>query len=382
MSIEFTPSKPSTLGIEWEIALVDRDTGDLRPEAPRILDELEKQDRITHPDGAPRLTRELLQNTVECVTGVHNKVADAVADLASTARDVSDILDPLNTSLYCAGSHPFAEPTLQEVSDKDRYATLIDRTQWWGRQMVIYGVHVHVGIDHRDKALPIVDGLINKQPHLLALTSSSPFWGGTDTGYGSQRSLMFQQLPTAGLPFHFSKWFEYESYVADMLHTGVVDVLDEIRWDARPVPKYGTVEMRICDGLPDLDDIAAVAAYTQCLVTEMSDMLDAGWSIPVMTPWFRVENKWRAARYGREAIIIVNSAGDELLVTDHIAQDVERLTSIAERLGCAEELNHITTMMQQPCEYERQRNVAEANGGDLASVVKDNSERLHASLDR
>lgn len=101
-----------------------------------------------------------------------------------------------------------------------------------------------------------------------------------------------------------------------------------------------------------------------------------------MTPWFRVENKWRAARYGREAIIIVNSAGDELLVTDHIAQDVERLAPIAERLGCAEELNHITTMMQQPCEYERQRNVAEANGGDLASVVKDNSERLHASLDR
>ena len=105
MGIEFTPSEPSTLGIEWEIALVDRDTGDLRPEAPRIIDELGQQGRINHPDSAPRLTRELLQNTVECVTGVHRTVSDAIEDLASTARDVSDILDPLNTSLYLSLIH-------------------------------------------------------------------------------------------------------------------------------------------------------------------------------------------------------------------------------------------------------------------------------------
>ncbi len=229
----------------------------------------------------------------------------------------------MGVEIFCAGSHPFSPPQLQPVTDKERYAKLIDRTQWWGRQMVIYGVHVHVGLDSRDKVLPVLDGLVNYFPHFQALSASSPFWGGEDTGYASHRALMFQQLPTAGLPFQFASWEDYESYVQDMFTTGVIDTLSEIRWDIRPVPHFGTIEMRICDGLATLEEVGAIAALTQCLVDEFSTTLDNGGTIPTMPPWHVQENKWRAARYGLDAIIILDAEGNEQLVTDHLARDTQ-----------------------------------------------------------
>src|SRR5690606_5753260 len=155
------------------------------------------------------------------------------------------VLEPLRVELMCAGTHPFARWTQQKVTDKERYATLIDRTQWWGRQMLIYGVHVHVGIEDRDKVLPISRAILTHYGHFQAISASSPFWGGAETGYASNRALMFQQLPTAGLPFGFDKWEDFERYTADMIKTGVIDNFDEIRWDIRPSPKFGTLELRI-----------------------------------------------------------------------------------------------------------------------------------------
>jgi len=379
MTIDFAHSAADTLGVEWEIALVDSQSAELRSVAQEVLDGV-KAAAGHHPEEEhPRVTQELLTNTVEIVTGVHTSVADARAELAETLAEVRGITDPLGVELYCAGSHPFAAPTSQPVTDKERYAKLIDRTQWWGRQMVIYGVHVHVGIDAAAKALPIVDGLINYQPHLLALSASSPYWGGDDTGYASQRSLMFQQLPTGGLPFHFDQWGEYEKYVADMMHTGVVDELNEIRWDVRPVPRFGTVEMRICDGLDSLHDVAAITALTQCLVSDMSAQLDAGRHIPVMNPWFRVENKWRAARYGLDAIIILDSAGHEQLVTEHLADELTRLSPTARRLGCEDELASVWDIVTGGAGYQRQRATAGQHGGDLREVVLENTRRLRQS---
>ncbi|MGO2632960.1 MAG: glutamate--cysteine ligase [Galactobacter sp.] len=378
MHIDFARSRPNTLGIEWEIALVDAETGDLRPVAQEVLDGVKEARGLAPYEDHPQITQELLMNTVELVTGVHTDVAGAKAELVSLMREVRTVTDPLGVELYCAGSHPFAPPTLQPVTDKERYATLIDRTQWWGRQMVIYGVHVHVGVDKASKALPIVDGLINYQPHLLALSASSPFWGGDDTGYASQRSLMFQQLPTGGLPAHFDQFSDYEGYVADMFHVGVVDELNEIRWDVRPVPRFGTVEMRICDGLASARDVGAIAALTQCLVADMSDALDAGRHIPVMSPWFRVENKWRAARYGLDAIIILDSAGNEKLVTDHLADELTRLAPVAKRLGCEQELADVWSIVTEGAGYQRQRRWADAHGGDLRQVVLESTRLLRS----
>jgi carboxylate-amine ligase len=244
--------------------------------------------------------------------------------------------------------------------------------------MVIYGVHVHVGLDSRDKALPVLDGLVNYFPHFQALSASSPFWGGEDTGYASQRALMFQQLPTAGLPFQFPDWQAYESYVSDMFTTGVIDSVSEIRWDVRPVGNLGTVEMRVCDGLSTLQDVGAVAALTQCLVDEFSTQLEAGETIPTMPPWHVQENKWRAARYGLDAIIILDAAGKEQLVTEHLTEVLNRLEPTAARLGCSDELADVETIIRRGAGYQRQRQVARENGGNLRAVVMDMVEQLRS----
>ncbi|MFB0833893.1 glutamate--cysteine ligase [Arthrobacter halodurans] len=377
MQIDFAPSRQSTLGVEWEVALVDSETGDLRSVANEVLAGVHAlHGGLDADDEHPHVKQELLLNTVEIVTDVCTTVAQAKAELHRNLVELRKVTDPMGVDLYCAGSHPFAPPKLQPVTDKERYARLIDRTQWWGQQMVIYGVHVHVGLDRREKALPIVDGLINFQPHFQALSASSPFWGGEDTGYASQRALMFQQLPTAGLPYQFETWAGFEGYVADMVHTGVIDDITEIRWDVRPVPRFGTVEMRIADGLSSLQDIGAIAALTQCLVDDMSTTLDNGGTIPVMPPWYRVENKWRAARYGMEAIIILNAAGDEMLVTEHLERELERLEPVARKLGCVAELADVERIIRGGAGYQWQRDIARDNGGDLLSVVKDNVARM------
>ena len=368
MEIDFAPSRQSTIGMEWELALVDRHDGELVSAAPEVMRRIAEE----HPelnDDCPRVHQELLLNTVEIVTDVHETVADAKADLATTMAAVRSITDRIGVELFSAGSHPFSQPRLQPVTDKERYAKLIDRTQWWGRQMIIYGVHVHVGLDRRDKAMPVLDALVNYFPHFQALSASSPYWAGEDTGYASQRALMFQQLPTAGLPFQFPDWSGFEHYVDDMLTTGVIDVISEIRWDIRPVPRLGTIEMRVCDGLSTLEEVGAIGALTQCLVEEASRILDGGGTIPTMPPWHVQENKWRSARYGLDAIIILDAAGREQLVTEHLAETLDRLEPIARDLGCERELRDVEGIVRRGAGYQRQRRVAEANGGNLRAVV-------------
>ncbi|MCS5720971.1 glutamate--cysteine ligase [Herbiconiux sp. CPCC 203407] len=365
MEIRFTESERSTLGIEWEVALVEQSSGDLVSVAGDVLEALQGAGGSDHP----QITGELLLNTVELVTRVHHRVADAVDDLQAQLAEVRAITDPLDVELMCAGSHPFGQWFEQTVTDKERYHKLIDRTQWWGRNMMIWGIHVHVGIDDREKALPIVNSLLNYYPHLQALSASSPFWGGVNTGYASNRALMFQQLPTAGLPYQFGSWANYEEYVDDLIRTGVISDHTEVRWDIRPSPQWGTVEMRACDGLSSPEEIGAVAALIQCLVDDMSQRLDDGEELPTMQPWFVRENKWRAARYGMEAEIILNAAGDEQLVTDAVRGELERLAPVAERLGCAAELDQVNLILDHGASYQRQLRVAEQNGGSLRAVV-------------
>jgi carboxylate-amine ligase len=366
MRIDFTSSEPSTLGLEWELALVDQRSGELAPHAPAVLADLAH----LNDDGPERLTGELLTNTVEVVSGVHHWVADAVDDLRSTIDHVQASAELLGADLMCAGTHPFSRYSDQDVTpDKERYATLIDRTRWWGRQMMIWGVHVHVGIDSRDKVLPILNGLLTWLPHFQALTASSPFWVGEETGYASNRALMFQQLPTAGLPPQFGAWANYEEMVADMTRTGVVDDHSELRWDIRPSPKWGTLETRVFDGIATFEEVGSMAALVQCLVDDMSTKLDAGVEPAQMQPWFVRENKWRAARYGMEAIVILDAAGEERLVTDDLRDLIVDLEPVAERLGCLEQLRGVDTIVERGASYQRQLTVSAQHGGDLRPVV-------------
>lgn len=374
MDIGFAKSQRSTLGVEWELALVDSDSGDLRQVAQTVLD------AVAPPGGGehPHIRQELLLNTVEVVTGVCHTVNEAMGDLTSSIEELRPITDPLRVELMCAGTHPFARWTQQKVTDKARYATLIDRTQWWGRQMLIYGVHIHVGIEDREKVLPISRALLTHFGHFQALSASSPFWGGEDTGYASNRALMFQQLPTAGLPFQFDTWSQLEGYVADMLKTGVIDVFDEIRWDIRPSPKFGTLEVRICDGVPTVSELASIAALTQCLVEHYSRELDAGRVTPTIPSWFTQENKWRAARYGMDAILILDRAGEEDLVSNDLRRLLGVLEPVAVDLKCVEELFGLEAILEHGASYQRQRLVAEQHGGALDAVVAALVEEMRA----
>ncbi|WP_265520674.1 glutamate--cysteine ligase [Oerskovia flava] len=364
MHIPFARSARSSVGLEWELALVDKDSGDLRQVAQTVLD------AVRPPEGEhPAIKQELLLNTVEVVSGVCRTVGEAGRDLERSIEEIRAVTDPLRVELMSAGTHPFARWAQQKVTDKQRYNTLIDRTQWWGRQMLIYGVHVHVGIEDRDKVLPIQRAMLSYFPHLQSLSASSPFWGGKDTGYASNRALMFQQLPTAGLGFQFEEWSQLEGYVADLMHTGVIDQFDEVRWDLRPAPRFGTLEARICDGTTNITELLALAALTHCLVEHFSTMLDEGRELPTLPPWFVQENKWRSARYGMDAIVILDRAGNEELVTDSVGTLLVELEPVAERLGCSAELNDVRLILRRGASYQRQRAVARRNGGELDAVV-------------
>ena len=362
--IEYNTSTRSSIGLEWELACVDHTSGELTPAGPGILEKLGSDDSF------PQATAELLTNTVELVSAPHDRVKDAVADLQTMIDRTREIADPMGVDLMCAGTHPFSQWFQQEVTPgKERYATLIERTQWWGRQLMIWGVHMHVGIEDREKVLPILNGLLTYYPHFQALSASSPFWVGEDTGYASNRAMMFQQLPTDGLPPQLGAWANYEQLVEDMTHVGTINDLSELRWDVRPSPKWGTVELRFCDGLPTSQELASLAALAQCLVEELSTRLDDGVGIENLQPWFVRENKWRAARYGLDAIIINDASGNERFVTDDLLALLDRLAPISERLGCADELDGIRMILDRGASYQRQRAVAAANAGSLKAVV-------------
>ena len=346
--------------MEWEFALIDAESRDLSNEAASVIADLGEN---------PHVHKELLRNTVEIVTGVCDTVDEAMADLRSTLRDVREIVHERGMELFCAGTHPFAEWSTQKLTDAPRYAELIKRTQWWGRQMLIWGVHVHVGVSSAHKVMPIISALLNQYPHLLALSASSPFWAGGDTGYASNRAMMFQQLPTAGLPFQFESWRQFERFVHDQKKTGIIDHINEIRWDIRPSPHLGTVEVRVCDGVSNLRELSALVALTHCLIVDLDRRLDAGEQLPVMPPWHVQENKWRAARYGLDAIIILDADSNERLVTEDLDDLLTRLQPVAESLHCADELAAVADIPRRGASYQRQRRVAEDNDGNLRAVV-------------
>ena len=366
VKLDFAPSARSTVGLEWEIMLADPVSGDLVGRAPELLSALEAESE----DERHTVTGELLTNTIEVTSGIGDSVAHAVDDIANAIAAVRTATDPAGIELLSAGSHPFAQWYDQEVTDKTRYHTLIERTQWWGRNMMIWGIHVHIGVEDQRKVIPIINALSGYLPHLQALAASSPFWAGERTGYASNRALVFQQLPTAGLPWPLQDWSEYEAYLDDMVRTGVMADATEVRWDIRPAPRWGTIEIRACDGLSTLPELAAVAALVQVLVEHLSRELDEGRTLPQMPAWYHRENKWRAARYGLDARVIVDAAGTQRPVRDHLAQVIEDLAPVALELGCVREFGSIGTILSDGASYERQLTIANATGGDLAAVVQ------------
>ena len=360
--LTFADSPRSTLGIEWELQLVDRDSLDLRQCAAEIL---------TLVGDDPHIHGEMMLNTVELVSGARRAVAECIEDIALAYDRLLPVTVPLRVDLASAGTHPFADPLVQKVTDAERYARLVDRTRLWGHQMLIFGTHVHVGVEHRAKVLPILRALLTRTAHLQCLSASSPFWAGADTGYADNRAMMFQQLPTAGAPHQFDSWEELEVYAGDMVHTGVIEDFTEVRWDVRPSPRLGTIEVRACDAATNLTELAGVAALTQCLVEDFSRRLDRGEELDVLPDWYVAENKWRSARYGMDATLIISRDGTTESARDGIARLKEELAPVATDLNCAREFAGLETILTIGASYERQRAVAAAArpGQGLDAVV-------------
>jgi carboxylate-amine ligase len=375
MAIQFFPSARASIGIEMELELVDRETRELRSEATAILTDMGRG----HPGGVhPTAKHELMESCVEILTGVSGDVATAERDLASTIAELRTHVEPRGLELMCSGSHPFTDWATQTVSPNPRYLKLIEDMQWLARRMQIFGIHVHVGVRAPEKAIPIVNAVTAYIPHFLGLSASSPYWMGRDTGLASCRSKVFEGLPTAGPPYQLSGWDEFERFMGTLISAHTIQTIREVWWDVRPHPGFGTVELRVCDGLPTLFEVGAVTALFQSLVDWMDSQLDEGLELPMPRAWVVRENKWRAARHGIDAEVIVNEAGRTELLRDEIRSLVDKLEPFAARLGCGEELARIPRMVERGPSYLRQREVVAA-GGSLADVVDTLVEELRTN---
>jgi YbdK family carboxylate-amine ligase len=365
VTIEFHGSPEPTLGVEWELQLVDTQTRELRPVASELLAEL----AAPHGGEHPKLKNELLDNTVEVITGICADVPGVRADLEASVAELTAAARRRGLALACAGSHPTTDWATQQVTPSDRYRQLMVDLQWLARRMQIFGVHVHVGVRSADRVVPIVNHLATWVPHLLALSASSPYWVGKDTGLASVRSQIFGMLPTAGLPLPLDDWAGFEELLDALIATGTVSSIKEVWWDVRPHPDFGTVEIRACDGLSTLDEVCAVAALCQCLVVTADRVLEDGGALATLPAWVLRENKWRAARYGLDAELITAPGGTTARVGELLLAAVEELKPVAVELGCADDLARLGAIVRTGGSYARQRAVAEAAGGDLTAVV-------------
>jgi glutamate---cysteine ligase / carboxylate-amine ligase len=373
MGTAFKSSERATIGVEWELQLVDRRNRHLRQEAQKLLSELPE---LSSAAAVPPLRHELMQSQVEVVTGICETVDQAKDDLARNISRMRRVLAPWGTTLTCSGTHPIDDWRDQDFSPGTRYRELVDQMQWVARRILTCGVHVHVGVRHQDKAIPMVNALARYLPHFLALSASSPFWSGHDTGLASARSVIFGALPTSGPPPNLPNWSAFEEYLETLLRAGTIASIKEVWWDIRPHPDFGTIEIRMFDGIPTLREVGMAAALSQSLVELFDHQLDRGYRLPSPPSWLVRDNKWRATRYGLDARVITDGRGTTVPIRDDLYELVRELKPVATRLGCAEDLDLISEILDKGASYERQRAVI-AEGGTLDDVV----DMLAAELD-
>jgi YbdK family carboxylate-amine ligase len=360
VNIVFRGSEQPTLGVEIEVQVVD-EAGALATDtaATKILAEL---------DGAPGYKHELLECTIEVITDVCPTVGHVRRDLGDKLERLIKVADGLGYRILCPGTHPFSSWADQTVSPDPRYHRLIEDCQWTARRLLIFGVHTHVGVKSGEEAIAVGNGLTTFIPHFLALSSSSPFWLGRDSGLASIRSKVFESLPTAGLPYQMENWGQFQRFMRTLIGAGTIRTIREVWWDVRPHPGFGTLELRICDGIPSMDEMCSIVALSQALVVWLSERYNAGLEVPTHHAWTVRENKWRAARWGLDAEIIRDEEGNLMSLRRSIGDLVDRLEPLAERLGCLEDLRGINDILERGTSATRQREV-HLDTRDLSKVV-------------
>jgi carboxylate-amine ligase len=365
VAIAWTPSSGPTLGIEWEVQLIDAQTRLLRQDAGLVLAGLRG---LEESGEHPKMRHELMQSTVEVVTGICGTVAEAKADLAMTIKELQRTAEPYGIVLAGAGTHPLSDWRDAKMAPSQRYAELVEQIQWPARRLQTMATHVHVGLRDADRAMPIVNALAVYLPHLLGLTASSPYWSGIDTGLASCRSVVFGALPNTGPPPGLPDWKSFEDYMDTQLRAGTIRTIKEVWWDVRPHPDFGTIETRIADAVPTFREVGMLAAIVQCLVQLFDAQLDRGYQLPSRSSWVIRDNKWRATRYGLDAVVITDDSGATAPLRDEVFELLRDLEPVAWRLGCVEELAVASEVLEYGASSERQRAVHAADA-DLTSVV-------------
>jgi carboxylate-amine ligase len=362
---KFGASESYTLGVEEEYMLLDPESFDLVQHIEMVLDAIQGDEL------ADRLNAELMQSVLEIATPVCRTAGDVMRELATLRGYVRDVARGQDLRVGAAGTHPFSLFERQRITAKDRYHALIDQLQYVARRELIFGMHIHVAVDDPDKAIQVVNGLLPHLAPLLALSASSPFWRGEPTGLASSRQIVFSAFPRSGPPPRFRDYADYAAVVGQLERTGCIADYTHIWWDIRPHPKWGTIEVRICDAVTRLEDAVAIAAYCQSLVKQLSESYDEGKGIPSYHRILTSENKWLAARYGLDAPVMDLAKGHRIRipVAKLVRRTLRELEPHARELGSERELEGIRALHERGNSAERQLRVFNANR-DIVEVVR------------
>jgi carboxylate-amine ligase len=350
-----------TLGIEEEFQIVDPGTRELRSHVTEFLDEGKM---ILGEQIKP----EMIQSMIEVGTGICKNIQEARADISNLRGVISSLAEKNGLRIVAASTHPISRWQDQKIFDDERYELLVQELQTVARSLLIFGLHVHVGIPDRERQIHIMNASRYFLPHILALTTSSPFWMGHNTGLKSYRSEIFKQFPRTDIPDHFDSYPGFQRYVDLLVKTNCINDGKKIWWDCRPHPVFPTLEFRICDIPTRVDDTVAIAALFQAIVAKLTRLIEKNLGFRLYRRMLIQENKWRAVRWGLEGKMIDFGKQKEVPTRDLVLELLDFVDDVLDDLGSRKEVEHIHTILERGTSAEEQLRVyGETN--DLKAVV-------------
>lgn len=360
--IYFNSNGVLTLGVEVELQLINSENYNLCSKAAAVLNATSHLEKIKP---------EFYLSTIEVNTAKCNSTQEVEQDLSDTLASLQLATKNLGILFSATGSHPFSKYSDWIISPTERYQELIDRNQWLTRRMSVYGLHVHLGMSSGEDCIRFNNFFMYFLPHLLALSSSSPFWQGIDTGLASCRPTTYEALPTAGQPYPVRSWQDFENLYKSLKLCGSIKSLKDLWWDLRPSPGFGTLEIRVCDGAATLSETLALVALIHTLAHWFAD--NGSWLESVAYPpyWLARENKWRAIRHGLDAELVINTEGKTKLMREDIHEWIEKLNPYIKKLKYQNYFSTIKDIMESGTSSERQREAFEGNQS-LKDIVKHN----------
>src|SRR6476646_2493671 len=351
-----------TLGIEEEFQIVDPATRELKSHVSEILEE-----------GVlllgEKIKPEMIQSMIEVGTGVCHNIQEAREDITKLRCIISSLAKKKGMEIVAASTHPFSKWSEQEIYDGDRYKLLVDELQMVARSLLIFGLHVHVGIPDIEQRIQVMNASRYFLPHVLALTTSAPFLLGFNTGLKSYRSEVFKKFPRTEIPDHFESYAQYQTYLDLLIHMNCIQDGSKIWWDVRPHYKFPTLEFRVCDIPTRVDDTIAVAALFQAIVAKLYTLIDKNLGFRLYHRRLIQENKWRAIRYGLDGMLLDLGKQKEVPVKDLIRELLEFVDDVLDPLDSRKEVEHIHTILDRGTSDDEQLKVWEASGHDLNVVV-------------